>query len=260
MVRKSRANAVIPWEELRGELEEWRTLGYSWQVVTDSVNAKFGTSLSVQAVRYRVGTEPQRSGTRPTGSLVAPAYVLPAVKDTEQRFDDDAFFEALARVADARGKRRSGEPLTLREYDEYRKDLAERKSRLLRRFPSSVAVRRRFGTWNAALEAAGVATNAPKRSYDGLGADDAVVHVAHWLRWLRRNDPGVTATVSRYRLWAKERVTVPSAETLRRFGPWAPLVHAAADLERSPDDLPRAKPVGKSGPGKAPLTLLPLGG
>jgi hypothetical protein len=252
--------AVIPWDELLPQLKELADAGNSWQAVTDAVNARFGTVLSVQAVRYRVGANPRPAGVRPSGGLVPPPYVLPPVKDAPPRFDDEAFAEALARVAESRGARRSGRPLTLAEYDDYRKDLLARKSRLLRRFPSSVAVRRRYGTWSKALDDAGLAANRARRAYDGLTADDAAVHVAHWLRWVRRHEPGAPATVSRYRLWAKERDDVPAPDTLRRFGPWGVLARAAAALEQSPDELPEAKPVGTSGPGKTqivPITLLP---
>lgn len=245
----------VPWDALRPQLQQMVRDKVSWAVITDSVNTTYGTSLSPQAVRYRVGTPPTRRTMRP--SLVTPAYVLPPERASRSRFTDKDVFAAMTRAAQAYGLRRR-EPLSIKRYEEYRQSLPDEQRAL---FPTAVQVRRRFGSWNAACEAAWKTSHAPTREYEGLSLEDVVLHVAHWLRWLRENDFGATASASRYRLYYKTHPQAPSAETIRTYGEtWGSILRQAAQVEQTHEVLPAVKPVGTKGVRKTPLTTVPLGG
>lgn len=233
----------------------------TWQALTDAINARFNTALSVQAVRYRLDTDavPQRTGPAVNGLLHGPRYVLPKGRDAEGNFTDKQLLRALHTAAANLGRRPTREPMSIVEYETYREALADIEKEA---FPTSVVVRRRFGTWNTALAKAGIAVNPHRRAYDGLTEADVELHLAHWLRWLGDQEPGATATSAKYRLWTKQpgNEGVPSVETLRRYGPWSALIQAAAVLEQSNRRLPKAKPVSAKGRVKDPLPTLQLGG
>ena len=106
----------VPWDDLRPRLQQMVREKVSWATITDSVNATYGTSLSPQAVRYRVGTPPTRRTMRP--SLVTPAYVLPPERPSRNKFTDQDMFTAMTHVAQALGRKRR-DAITIKEYEHY---------------------------------------------------------------------------------------------------------------------------------------------
>lgn len=121
--------------------------------------------------------------------------------------------------------------------------------------PSAESIRRRYGTWNKALLAAGLEPR-HVREYPGLTRLDAVLHIAHFLRATSAR------TKTAYRLWSKVNTDAPSVETLRNFGRWSELLEEATTVEaryRAQDvELPTPIPVGNKGRRKSPIRTVPL--
>ena len=85
--------------------------------------------------------------------------------------------------------------------------------------PSAVRVIQVFGTWRAALEAAGVPALAPSRTYRSAWTDQEILEaVAAYL-----SDRSTAGTYGGWDQWRRqERPAAPSAQTLRnRFGSWS---------------------------------------
>jgi hypothetical protein len=104
----------------------------------------------------------------------------------------------------------SGVPLTVKQYDEYRRveqpDLA-----------SGIWVIRHFGTWRTACERAGLAANSTRSSSSRWTDPDLLRAVADYLA-----EPGATGSYAGYQEWARTTEGAPSGALLRsRFGTWA---------------------------------------
>lgn len=87
------------------------------------------------------------------------------------------------------------------------------------RLPSLPTVSQRFGSWNAALVAAGLQPLQAKRAYTRRWNEDACWAAA---RLAARESGGALPSVQRYEQLAAERTDLPSSATLRnRLGPWS---------------------------------------
>jgi hypothetical protein len=122
---------------------------------------------------------------------------------------DDVLAAGLRTAADA-----VGEPLAVGAYDAWRARTPDHPA------GSSTLVIRRFGSWNAACAAAGVATNKTRSTSRRWSDDDVLAIVARFLE----EDPG-SGSYAAYVGWARaqEPGTVPSGPTLRQRGAWAEL-------------------------------------
>ncbi|UMG91671.1 hypothetical protein [Nocardioides sp. TF02-7] len=129
-----------------------------------------------------------------------------------QKYTDEQLLRALRRAAEVDGVSR---PMTQVRYDELRVAFDG---------PSGFAVIRRYGTWRAALQAA------------GLPANRASARRPNWteaelLEWLRRflAHPTAGSSYSAYVAWAQTTRDAPSGPTIRnKFGKWSTAVAAAA--------------------------------
>lgn len=95
--------------------------------------------------------------------------------------------------------------------------------------PSSQTIIRRFGSWNAALESAGVGAVQPLRSYDKWTLELCADVVAEFIA-----ETGSTSG-SQYREWAVGREDCPSAATIEKVGLWHEVVNRALPLLVVPD-------------------------
>lgn len=129
-------------------------------------------------------------------------------------FSDDALAAGLRAAA-----AELGEPLAVGAYDAWRARTPDHAA------GSSTLVIRRFGSWNAACAAAGVATNKTRSTSRRWSDDDVLAIIARFLE----EDPG-SGSYAAYVEWARvqEPGTVPSGPTLRQRGAWAELKAAAA--------------------------------
>jgi len=75
---------------------------------------------------------------------------------------------------------------------------------------------RRFGSWRAACEAAGLRANATRSTSRRWSEEDLAGVVAAYLA-----SPGALGTFADYAAWARGRDGVPSGATLRQRGAWA---------------------------------------
>lgn len=123
-------------------------------------------------------------------------------------FSDDVLTAGLRAAA-----AEVGEPLAVGAYDAWRARTPGHEA------GSSTLVIRRFGSWNAACAAAGVATNKTRSTSRRWSDDDVLAIVA---RFLEEDGSGSYAA---YVGWARaqEPGTVPSGPTLRQRGAWAEL-------------------------------------
>ncbi|MBD8870589.1 homing endonuclease associated repeat-containing protein [Nocardioides donggukensis] len=113
-----------------------------------------------------------------------------------------------------------GEPLTVLGYDRHRTEHGGASGQL---------VVRRFGSWSAACEAAGVKANASRSWSRRWSEAELVAHVATYLA-----SPGARGTYNDYAAWARETEGVPSGPTIRNSFPrWAELKELAERQGRS---------------------------
>lgn len=127
-------------------------------------------------------------------------------------FSDDALTAGLRAAA-----AEVGEPLAVGAYDAWRAS---------RGVASSTLVIRRFGSWNAACAAAGVATNKTRSTSRRWNDDDVLAVVARYLADAR--EAGESGSYAAYVTWARAQAgSVPSGPTLRQRGSWADLKAAA---------------------------------
>lgn len=111
-----------------------------------------------------------------------------------------------------------GEPVTSGGYDTWQRGRDEAASPAL--------LIRRFGSWRAACQAAGLAVNATRSTTRRWSDDDVVAIVARYLA-----SPGAGGSFADYSEWAREQTDVPSGATLRQRGSWADLKRRAIDLD-----------------------------
>ena len=128
-----------------------------------------------------------------------------------QQFSDDRIAADLAAAA-----AELGEPLTATAYDAWQRGRAAASPALLIR---------RFGSWNAACERAGVGTNKTRSTTRRWSDDEMVGFVASYLR-----SPGAAGSFAGYSAWAKQTPQAPSGATLRqRFPSWSEVKGRAAE-------------------------------
>ena len=126
-------------------------------------------------------------------------------------FSDAQLLDALREAA-----AELGEPLTNGDYDTWQRgrDAAGSPALLIRR----------FGSWRAACEAAGVRANATRSTSRRWSDEDLVAMVAAYL-----TSEGATGSFADYSAWARAHDGAPSGATLRQRGSWADLKHRAAE-------------------------------
>ena len=110
-----------------------------------------------------------------------------------------------------------GEPLTNGGYDTWQRGREDAASPAL--------LIRRFGSWRAACEAAGLSANTTRSTSRRWSEEDLVAVVAAYLR-----TEGSTGSFADYSAWAKTQDGAPSGATLRQRGSWAELKRRAAEL------------------------------
>jgi hypothetical protein len=124
--------------------------------------------------------------------------------------------EMLAALRAAAAAVCDGKPLTKTGYDGYQREHGG---------PSGIWLIRHFGTWRAAVLAAGLPANARMGRSAQYSDADLVTAVASYLA-----TPGATGSYAGYEDWAAES-GAPSGPTLRaRFGTW----NAARQLATAP--------------------------
>ena len=108
-----------------------------------------------------------------------------------------------------------GEPLTNGAYDTWQRgrDTAASPALLIRR----------FGSWRAACEAAGLTANATRSTTRRWSEDDLVAAVAAYLK-----TPDATGSFADYSAWARSHEDAPSGATLRQRATWADLKRRAS--------------------------------
>lgn len=107
-----------------------------------------------------------------------------------------------------------GEPLTNGDYDTWQRGRDEAASPAL--------LIRRFGSWRAACEAAGLSANATRSTSRRWSEADLVAAVARYL-----SAGGTTGSFADYSEWARSQPDTPSGATLRQRGTWADLKRQA---------------------------------
>jgi hypothetical protein len=124
-------------------------------------------------------------------------------------FSDRQLLDALRAAA-----AELGEPLTNGGYDGWQRgrDSAASPALLIRR----------FGSWRAACEAAGLSANATRSTTRRWSEEDLVAVVAAYLA-----SPGATGSFADYSSWARSQEDAPSGATLRQRGSWAELKRRA---------------------------------
>lgn len=178
-------------------------------------------------------------------------YLIPPAKAGREQFTDSEMLTALKTCAKHIGIPRRG-MLSQGDYKKWREVQPESSDTPAtpshENLPSPIAYRRRFGTWTAACEAAGLSANPLPRIYEGLSVEDIMVWIAHWLRDLNEQKRGlVDASQGEYRLWLRKNPQAPSEELIRMRGTWANLLGAASVLEKTVKKLPKPKAVGTEG-------------
>lgn len=124
-------------------------------------------------------------------------------------FSDGQLLEGLRAAA-----AELGEPLTNGAYDTWQRgrDIAASPALLIRR----------FGSWRAACEAAGLSANTTRSTSRRWSEEDLVAIVATYLA-----SDGATGSFADYTAWAKTQDGAPSGATLRQRGSWADLKRRA---------------------------------
>lgn len=127
----------------------------------------------------------------------------------QQKYTDQQMLAALRSAAEGLDV-----PLSAKAYDAKRPAGA----------PSGLTINKRFGGWNASLQAAGLPTN----QASGHKAHRTDADLAGWVaRYLA--DPETTGSYGGYATWSKAHEDAPSAHTIRnRFRTWSAAVKAAA--------------------------------
>jgi post-segregation antitoxin (ccd killing protein) len=126
-------------------------------------------------------------------------------------FSDDQLLDGLRAAAE-----QLGEPLTNGDYDTWQRgrDAAASPALLIRR----------FGSWRAACEAAGLSANATRSTTRRWSEDDLIAAVAAYL-----STEGATGSFADYSAWARAQEHAPSGATLRQRGTWADLKRRASE-------------------------------
>ena len=128
-----------------------------------------------------------------------------------QKYSDVAMLAALQSAADGRDQ-----PLTAAGYDAVRLTVGG---------PSALAVIKRFGTWRAALHAAGLAANEASGHRRHWTEEELVGWVAAYLA-----TPSATGSYSSYTTWATAVPGAPSGPTVRNaFRTWVTARTAAEE-------------------------------
>jgi hypothetical protein len=131
-------------------------------------------------------------------------------------FSDAQLLDALRTAA-----AELGEPLTNTDYDAWQRGRDDAASPAL--------LVRRFGTWRAACEAAGLSANATRSTTRRWSEEDLVAAVAAYLA-----TAGSTGSFADYSAWARVQEGAPSGATLRQRGSWAELKRRATGLGAEP--------------------------
>jgi hypothetical protein len=126
-------------------------------------------------------------------------------------FSDTQLLDALRAAA-----AELGEPLTNGGYDTWQRHHDEAASPAL--------LIRRFGSWRAACEAAGLRANSTRSTSRKWSDEDVVGIVAAYLA-----SEGATGSFADYTVWARTQDGVPSGATLRQRGAWADLKRRASE-------------------------------
>ena len=128
----------------------------------------------------------------------------------EQTYRDDDLLAALRRAADD-----AGSPMSAARYARLSDEL---------RLPNWLTIVHRFGTWNAACAAAGLAVHEQPGRSSRWDRTSAVVPMQ---RFMLDAEP-LSKSYSAYTSWAKGREDVPSGQTIRNiFGTWSAAKEAA---------------------------------
>lgn len=145
------------------------------------------------------------------GAVVTPEH---------RRYREPEMIEALRAAAAEVAGGAAGKPLTKTGYDAYQRDHGG---------PSGIWLIRHFGTWRAAVLAAGLPANARMGRRAQYSDGDLASAVASYLA-----SPGATGSYAGYEEWAAG-CGAPSGPTLRaRFGTWNAARERAAVAARPP--------------------------
>lgn len=167
-------------------------------------------------------------------------YTLPAERTTNAATPAAQCIQDLHTVAAALASTRVSRP----QYDAYRAH--HRGAGLL----NSETIRRRFGTWNNALAAAGLIGTYTSRDYNGIDANDAAIWLAHYLRELVNAQRGLLpASEDNYHAWTRTRPHAPSTAVVKNLfhGSFGAALRRASLLEKNMTTLPAAKPISNNG-------------
>lgn len=168
-------------------------------------------------------------------------YIIPTARSFESGTPLEDIATMVAWVALALGQN----TLSQNEYKKYRKEHPDQA------LMGDQNVRRAFGTWNAAVRAAGLTTRESERDYNGLSEGDIVIWLAHWLRHFRSAGRGqVTARVKEYTTWVKANPSAPSTQLVIEHG-FSRLLEQAARMEQTMAVLPTPKRLSGNGRSKA---------
>lgn len=89
--------------------------------------------------------------------------------------------------------------------------------------PSSALIVQRFGSWGAALAAAGLASNQSSRSYK---RKFEIIDAVHWTK--RYLASSTKPSYQEFSQWLKQQPEAPSAQTCRNLaGSWQALINQA---------------------------------
>lgn len=130
--------------------------------------------------------------------------LLTETRVRKQEFTEADIVAVLRQVAGALGS-----PLSADRYDTVCDEFGG---------PSSARIIQRFGSWNAACEAAGLATNRGRSNYARGWTRERVLHVvADYLA-----AESSTGSYAGYAAWARQTPGAPSAQTMRNYlGTWS---------------------------------------
>ena len=122
----------------------------------------------------------------------------------QQRYSDEHMLNALREVAAM-----AGQPMSTGAYEQIQRD---------RSLPTWLAIVHRFGSWNAACAAAGLAVN---DQHAGRAATWDEANTAEAVATFLADPESAGQSFAAYAAWAKGRDGVPSGQTVRNvFGGW----------------------------------------